>query len=532
MNEFDYIIVGAGSAGCVLANRLSKDPANRVLLLEAGPEDSNPWIRVPAGVSRTFLPGPVNWGYNTEPQEHLDGRRIYWPRGKTLGGSSSINGMVYLRGHPEDYNDWARMGATGWGWDDVVPYFRRGENNSRGANAVHGKGGELQVSDNRMTDRAGALFMSSAAAIGTPYREDLNDGVQHGVSRPQTNTRGKFRHSSSAAFLKPIRNRPNLKVETDAQVKQVLTAEGRATGVAYRVGGEDRRATCRREVILSGGVVNSPQLLMLSGIGPGDHLRAMGIDVLVDLPGVGSNLQDHFYSYYTAKVRNGLSYNNKGSGWRAAVEAAKYLAFGRGMLVMTAVTATAFPIVGPGATRPDVEVSFRPISFGVGPKGVQLHDFPAVNASCSLLRPKARGTVRLASPDPLAAPLIDPRYADNEDDMIVMRAGLRWMRRVFEASPMADAVIGEFSPGRDCQSDTDWDRYIRSTSQTVYHPVGSCRMGQDDMAVVDPRLRVRGVEGLRVVDASIMPQITSSNTHGPTVMIAEKASEMILEDQR
>lgn len=529
MAQFDYIIVGAGSAGCVLANRLSANPANKVLLLEAGPEDRNIWLHVPAGISRILADNPENWGYMTVPQKHLGGRQVYQPRGRTLGGSSSINGMVYLRGHPDDYNGWAQLGNPGWAWDDVMPYFKRGEDNERGESAMHGAGGELSVSDNRMTDRASELFMESANAIGTPYREDLNDGEQHGVSRPQTNTRGKYRCSTAKAFLDPIKSRPNLTIECNALAQKVLTEGKRATGVRYAQGDRLVDAGANREVILSGGVFNSPQLLMLSGIGPAEHLKSVGVDVVHDLAGVGENLQDHFYSYYTPRVHKHLSYNHRVKGLNAVWEALKFFTVGTGALNMTAVSATAFAKVGPGATRPDVEISFRPVSLGIDEKNrLMIHDFPAVNASCSLLRPQARGTVKLASNSSTAMPLIDPNYCSNEADLIVMREGLRWIRRVFEAEPMASYVTAEEAPGKQVQSDDEWEAYIRETSQTVYHPVGTCKMGVDEMAVVDPELRVVGMDGLRVVDASIMPTITSSNTHGPTVMIAEKASDMIL----
>jgi choline dehydrogenase len=526
---FDFIIVGAGSAGCVLANRLSANPAKRVLLLEAGPEDTNIWLKIPAGFSRVFQPGKHNWGYFTTPQKHLNGRKIYWPRGKTLGGSSSINGMVYLRGHPEDYDGWAQLGCRGWAWEDVVPYFVRGEDNTRGASAMHGVGGELGVCDNKMRDKAAELFMASAAAIGTPFRADLNDGIQHGTSRPQTTVRGRYRSSTATAFLHPIRSRPNLVVACNALAQKIIMDGRRAIGVRYRQHDMVVEARCSGEVILSGGVINSPQLLMLSGIGPADHLRQVGIKVVHDLKGVGQNLQDHFYTYYTPRVKKEISANHHVRGWGAAVEALKYVITGKGYLNMSAVTATAFAIVGPGATRPDVEISFRPVSLSVGANGVpQIDTFSALNASCSLLRPQARGTLELVSNRPEDAPRIDPNYCDNEADLTVMREGMRWIRRVFEASPMAEHVTEEIAPGKHCQNDADWEAYIRATSQTVYHPVGTCKMGLDDRAVVDPQLRVHGIQGLRVVDASIMPSITSSNTNAPTIMIAEKAADMIL----
>jgi len=527
---FDYIIIGAGSAGCVLANRLSADPTKTVLLLEAGPKDKSIWLKVPAGITKVFSPGKYNWAYFTQPEPNLDGRQVYWPRGRTLGGSSSINGMVYLRGHPDDYNNWAQLGAKGWTYDEVLPYFKKHENNTRGANESHGVGGELTISDPVLDDKAGRLFMEAAANTGTPYREDLNDGVQHGVSRAQVTIKNRKRDSTSTAFLNPIKSRGNLHIECEALARKIVIEDGKAVGVRFEQGGTITEARADKEVILSGGVVNSPQLMMLSGIGPADHLRDHGIEVVKDLPGVGQNLQDHFYAYYNPVVKKDISWNkNLVSTGGQIVEALKYFSAKRGKLNMGAVQATAFPIVGPGATRPDVEISFRPVSLGVTEDGeTTIHDFPGVNASCSLLRPLSSGHIELASSDPKDYPKIYANYIDHEMDLIVMREGLKWIRKVFATQPLADYVVEEYSPNAEVQTDDEWEDYIRATANSVYHPVGTCKMGVDKMAVVDPDLRVHGIDGLRVIDASVMPTITSSNTNGPTIMIAEKGSEIIL----
>lgn len=527
--RYDFIVVGAGSAGCVLANRLSANPEHRVLLLEAGPEDNNIWLKIPAGLTRVFAPGRRNWGYFTEPEPHLNNRRVYWPRGRTLGGSSAINGMVYLRGHPNDYDGWAQQGCRGWSWEEVMPYFKRSESNERGESDLHGADGEMRVSDLVIDDEAGRLFMASAAAIGTPHRADLNDGVQHGVSRAQATIRNHRRASTATEFIHPVRHRANLRIECNALAQGILFEGKQARGITYSAGGGLATALADREVVLCGGVINSPQLLMLSGVGPGAQLREHGIEVVQDLAGVGQNLQDHAYGYYNARVERRLSANHRTRGLGAAWEAVKYLVARRGYLNMGAVQATAFPIVLPESTQPEVEISFRPISLGPNARGMpEIHDFPGINAACSLLRPQARGRIELASADPGTYPRIYANYLDNEADRRTMREGLRWVRRCFESPPLADRIIREEAPGAQVASDPEWDAYMRDTVQTVYHPVGTCAMGVGESAVVDPELRVRGLSRLRVADASVMPTITSSNTNAPTIMIAEKAADMML----
>ena len=528
-HEYDYIIVGAGSAGCVLANRLSEDPAVSVLLLEAGPEDKSIWMKIPAGAARVIGPGPTNWAYFTEPEKHLRNRKIYWPRGRTLGGSSSINGMVYLRGHPEDYNEWARLGNPGWAWDDVMPYFKMSEDQQHGASAMHGTGGPLAVSDPAIDEEGGRLFIQSAVNAGLPFRKDLNDGIQEGVGRAQVTVRKGRRSSTSEAFLHPVRHRKNLHVVVEALVGRILLEGHRAVGISYTKGGQTLEAKSRREVILSGGVINSPQLLMLSGIGPGAHLQERGIKVVHDLPGVGANLQDHLYVYYVAECDKSISINHQLTGARMYFQALKYFINRSGYMNIGAVQATAFPRVAKNADRPDVEISFRPMSITISKSGaVALDSFPGINASCSLLRPKARGSIRLASPDPGDKALIYANYLDNDDDLSVMREGMRWIRKVFEKPPLANFIKAEVAPGTSINTDAQWEGYIRDSAQTVYHPVGTCAMGADAMSVVDPQLKVHGIQGLRVVDASVMPRVTSCNTNAPTIMIGEKGAAMIL----
>jgi choline dehydrogenase len=531
--DFDYIIVGAGSAGCVLANRLSEDPAISVLLVEAGPEDKSIWMKIPAGATRVFAPSSTNWGYFTEPEKHLRNRRIYWPRGRTLGGSSSINGMVYLRGHPEDYNEWARLGNPGWAWDDVVPFFKASEDQQHGPSAMHGSGGPLAVSDPTVDDHASRLFIQSAVNSGLPARRDLNDGIQEGVGRAQVTVRNGQRSSTSAAFLHPVRHRRNLQVQVEALVEKVELEGRRAVGIRYTQGGQSHLAKARREVILCGGVINSPQLLMLSGIGPASELQAHGIPVVQALPGVGANLQDHLYVYFIAECQRSISLNHHLQGARMYLHALRYFINRSGYLNMGAVQATAFPKVAPGADRPDVEISFRPISLSISKTGkIVLDEFPGINASCSLLRPKARGSIRLASANPRDAARIYANYLDNDEDLDVMREGMRWIRKVFGTSPLSDFVTREVHPGSSVTSNSEWENYIRDAAQSVYHPVGTCAMGTNALAVVDARLKVHGIDGLRVIDASVMPRITSCNTNAPTIMIGEKGASMILAEHK
>lgn len=526
--EWDYIIIGAGSAGCVMAARLSENPRNRVLLLEAGPRDSSLMLRIPAGTSRVFRPGKYNWGYMTDPLSTMAGRRMYWPRGKTLGGSSAINGMVYMRGHPDDYALWVQQGATGWGWDDVLPWFKKAEDQERGESESYGVGGPLAVQDLRVSDPAGRLYIEAGVAAGLCASDDFNSGVQDGIGRPQATIRDGVRCSTAAGYLRPAEKRANLKVKTGALVLKIATEGKHVTGVAYLKDGRTISACANRAVICCGGAVNSPQLLMLSGIGPADGIKAVGLDVVHDLPGVGQNLQDHVYAYCIAEAKEpGLSANRDLVGLGAVRQALKYLMGKRGWLNLGACQAAAFVRIMPDADRPDVQMSFRPLSAEVSETGdMVIHDFPGLTASCGLLRPESTGEIKLRSADPRDTPAILPNYLATERDQQTFLGGYRFNRKLFATSPLKEHVAREYWPGPDINSDEQTLAFLREHAESMYHAAGTCRMGSpaNRMAVVDSKCRVIGMEGLYVVDASVMPTITSANTNGPTVMIAEKAA--------
>jgi choline dehydrogenase len=530
-DQFDYIIVGAGSAGSVLAARLSEDPKIKVLLLEAGPRDSSLMLRIPAGTSRVFKPGKYNWGYFTEPEPNLMNRRIYWPRGKTLGGSSAINGMVYMRGHPEDYAMWTQRGARGWGWDDVLPYFKKAEDQGRGESEHYGVGGPLAVQDLRIDDEAGRLFIDSAINAGLKYSDDFNSGDQDGVGRPQTTIRAGVRCSTAAAYLHPAEARSNLRVEVEAMATRLIMDGKRVTGVKYSQQGQLKQAHAGQAVISAGGAINSPQLLMLSGIGPADHLQSLGIEVRHDLSGVGENLQDHFYVYCIVKAATArLSANKKLVGLGAVAEALKYFTSKTGWLNLSANQASAFLRILPGAERPDIQVSFRPLSAKVSPRGdFDIHDFPGLTAACCLLRPESTGRLLLKSSDPAEYPAMQANYLDTENDRQAIIGGYKFNRRIFATNPIKDHLAEEYWPGRDVQSDDEILAFIRENAESMYHPVGTCAMGaaDDTRAVVDRDCKVRGLEGLYVIDASVMPTIPSGNTNAPTIMIAEKMADRL-----
>jgi choline dehydrogenase len=530
LDQFDYVIVGAGSAGCVLANRLSADPAACVLLLEAGPEPTDPWIKIPAGMARLFKPGPYNWGYFTEPQAELNGRRLYWPRGRGLGGSSAINGMLYVRGHPLDYEHWRQLGNPGWGWDDVLPLFKRSERNQGGENPFHGGGGELSVSDPVMHHSFSDLFIEAAGEQGHAHNTDFNDGEQDGVGYLQFTIRNGERCSSYEAFVKPIRHRRNLTILTEAQVEKVIVQDGRATGVQYRHGGERRTASVSGEVILAGGVINSPQLLMLSGIGPGEHLSDLGIAVAHDRPGVGRNLHDHMYASVVYRSPRRHSVNHLLRGARAYVEGARYLFLRGGALTNGTSQTSLFARVTPGVEQPDIQINTRPLSYAaVKGGGLEVAGGSTVTMSVCQLRPESRGAITLKTSDIADAPLIQPNYMESPIDQAVMVAGVQLARKIMNGPQMRDEGFSEaYAIPTDGIALLD---FLRTVLGPVYHPVGTCRMGDDEMAVVDARLRVHGVAGLRVADASIMPVITSGNTNAPAIMIGEKAADMILADR-
>jgi choline dehydrogenase len=530
-SEFDYVIVGAGSAGCVLANRLSADGKNSVLLLEAGPKDTNLWIHVPLGYGKLFKEKTVNWMYQTEPEPELGGRQVFQPRGKVLGGSSSINGLLYVRGQHEDYDRWRQRGNTGWGYDDVLPYFKKAENQQRGGDKYHGAGGPLPVSDLGHPDPLSAAFIDAAAETGLPVNPDFNGATQEGAGFFQTTTRGGRRASTAVAYLRPALSRRNLQVETSALAQRLLFEGRRARAVEYRQAGVLRTARARKEILVSGGAYNSPQLLQLSGVGPAELLKQHGIDVVLDAPGVGNDLQDHLQVRLVTHCAQRITLNDiLNHPVRRIMAGARYAAFRTGPLTIAAGTSGAFFKTNPRLATPDVQIHFLP--FSTDKMGEKMHSFSGFSASVCQLRPESRGSLRIRSADPAAPPEIRINYLATETDRTAFVEGIKILRKILAAPALKPFVVGEVEPGPKVVSNEDILNFCRQRGSTVYHPTSTCRMGNDPLAVVDQRLRVRGIEGLRVVDASIMPDLMSGNTNAPTIMIAEKASDMILEDAR
>lgn len=530
-SQFDYIVVGAGSAGCVLANRLSADPANRVLLLEAGGKDNYPWIHIPVGYFKTMHNPITDWCYRTEPDPGLNGRSLQWPRGKVLGGSSSINGLLYVRGQAEDYDHWRQLGNTGWSFEDVLPYFKKGERQERGADEFHGADGPLSVSNMRIRSDLSDAFIKAAEEVGIPRNDDINGPDQEGAGYFQLTTRNGLRCSTAVAYLKPARSRSNLVVETHAHAEAVILDGKRAVGMRYRQHGKSKTVKARREVILAAGAIGSPQILQLSGIGPGEVLHRAGVAVLHELPGVGINLQDHLQirSVFKAKHPNTLNDRvNKPFG--EILIGLEYLLTRRGPLTMGASQVYAFCKTRPELATPDIQFHFQPLS--ADKPGDGLHKFSAFTASVCQLRPESRGRIEIASPDPMDYPKIHPNYLSTETDCRTAVDGMKVTRAICSAPSMRDHVKEEMLPGPEVQGDEALLAAARKYSQTIYHPTSTCAMGSNRDSVVDARLRVHGIDGLRVVDASIMPTIVSGNTNAPTIMIAEKASDMILADAK
>ncbi len=516
----DYVIVGAGSAGCVLASRLSEDPAVSVLLIEAGGSDRHPNVKIPAAFQKQFK-SKRDWDLETEPEPHCDGRSLYMPRGKGLGGSSSMNAMLYVRGHPLDYEKWEASGATGWGWDGIRPYFLRAEDNARGESEHHAVGGPLRVEDERSPRRLTKHFLDSCVAAGIPRAADYNGPEQDGAALVQVTQRNGRRWSTADAYLRPARRRKNLTVISTAQVLGVELSDGRASGVRYRRSGREEVAGADRDVILSAGALGSPQLLMLSGLGPADQLRDLGISVVADLPGVGANLQDH---PYLSSI-----WDAPGGGSLADAESPKamleFLLRRSGPLTSTVAEAIAFVRSKPGLAQPDLQFHFAPGYFAEN--GFQEYDGHAITMGPTLVAPRSRGWVRLRSADPTDKPRILTNSLAEPEDVAALVAGTRLTREIAAAEPFASELGRELFPGPDIDSDEDIADDLRSRVELLFHPVGTCKMGSDEDAVVDPELRVRGVDGLRVVDASVFPIIPSGNTNAPTITVAERAADVI-----
>ena len=530
-HEYDYIIVGAGSAGCVLANRLTESGKHRVLLLEAGPEDRNIWLHIPAGYGRLYMDPRYYWGFETEPEAQLNGRRAVIPRGKVLGGSSAVNGLVYIRGQREDYDEWKSLGNEGWGYDDVLPYFRKSEDQQRGANTWHGAGGPQGVSDPRERHEICDAFIAAAEQAGHPRNDDFNGATQAGAGYYQSTAKGGWRISTATAFLKPARGRSNLDVRTGVLVRRVLLEKGEASGVEYVRGGEAIQAKARCEVILCGGAINSPQLLQLSGIGPGSLLQSLGIPVLHDMPGVGRGLRDHCNMWLAYRCTKPVTLNDYAASLFGKIRLAASFALSRkGLLAQGPGYGGLFYATGQRGALPDIQVHV--MLFSRGKTATELHTFPGFSASMCQIRPTSEGYVAIRSKDPAAPPKIHFNYLDTEFDRHTMLAGVRKLFSVMRQPALAPYIERaiEFDPAN--ESDEALMSIIRERGGSAMHASRTCRMGVDAQSVVDARLRVRGIGRLRVVDASAMPEISAGNTNAPVIMMAEKGADMIKADAR
>ena len=535
--DFDYIVVGAGSAGCVLAARLSEDPATRVLLLEAGPPDSSLWIHLPIGYGKTMWSDKYNWRFSTDPDPNMNGRRIYWPRGKTLGGSSSINGLIYIRGQREDYDHWAALGNTGWGYDEVLPYFVKSECNERGAIPLHGGEGPLKVSDIGAKHELIEAFIGGAQQIGVPRNDDFNGAQQEGAGYFQLTTHKGWRVSTAKAYLDPARGRPNLRIETDAFAAGVIMDGTHAVGVRYRQGGVMKEARCDAEVLLSAGSLQSPQLLQLSGIGPHALLAKHGIPVVADAPGVGENLQDHLQVRLSYECTKPITTNDQlNSLFGQAKIGLQWLLFRSGPLAIGINQGGCFmralqgPDGKPEAQTPDIQFHVATLSADMA--GAKVHPYSGFTMSICQLRPESRGHVRIRSTDPFEPPEMQPNYLSTDLDRRTTVAGMKAARAIAASAAMKPYVRREVKPGPETADDAALLEFARDNGATIFHPTGTCRMGNDALAVVDTRLRVNGTTGLRVIDCSVMPTLVSGNTNAPAVMLAEKAVDMIREDAR
>ena len=535
LGTWDYVIVGAGTAGCLLANRLSENPANRVLLLEAGGNDAYHWIHIPVGYLYCIGNPRTDWGFKTEPDPGLNGRQILYPRGKVLGGCSSINGMIYMRGQAADYDGWRQMGCPGWGWDDVLPYFLKHQDHYAGSGfsggGLHEEGGEWRIEEPRLTWELLDAFRDACAEVGIPKVADFNSGDNFGSSYFQVNQRSGWRWNTSKAFLRPAKSRPNLRIETHAQAERIGLSEGRADRLELSVNGQPASVKIAGELVLASGAIGSPHLLQLSGIGPGDLLQRHGVDVVHEAPGVGQNLQDHLQLRCIYKVNGVETLNQTASTlWGQAKIALQYAWNRTGPMSMAPSQVGVFAKSDESFETPNVQYHVQPLSLDKF--GEPLHDFPAMTASVCNLRPESRGEVALTSPDPKAAPAIRPNYLSTPGDRRVAADSIRLTRRIMETETMARFTPEEYLPGAHVAGQEELEASAGDIGTTIFHPVSTCRMGGDDASVVDPRLRFRGIAGLRVIDASVMPAIVSGNTSSPTLMIAEKGAEMILEDAR
>jgi choline dehydrogenase len=524
----DYLVIGGGTAGCIVAARLSEDPSVRVTLLEAGPEDRDPWIHIPAGYARLFASGKYDWRFATEPEPELGGRSINWPRGRVLGGSGSINGLVFLRGSPHDYDRWAQAGATGWSYENVLPVFRRIEHWTGSPDPARGTGGPITVSEPRTLSPGAAAFIEAAASCGIPRHRDINAAAIEGVAPIQMNVRAGFRRSTARAYLQPARKRPNLRVLTGVTVSKLVIEGGRVTGcIGSRPGNPEETFAAAREVILCAGAIMSPKLLMLSGIGDGGALQSLGIPVVLDRPAVGQNLQDHLIVRFTFRTRPAGTLNElTATRLRMAAMALGYALRRSGPMAVGATEATLFARITPGAE--EAEVQFQFINFSLTPgMGYVLPKHPGFMFNFGQCRPESRGALTLRSPDPHEKPVIRANYLSAPEDQHVMLEASKLARRLGRTRPFADLVVDELAPAPDIMTDDAMLAYIRETGTTVYHPCGTCRMGADETAVVDPQLRLRGLDGLRIVDASVMPLVPTSNIQPAVMMVAERATDFI-----